>query len=73
MRQLPWAYGQVTQHACKRGVGGSGEVRVPVPVGLVERETEGFLRRENAAAPGCEAENGGPHRGISGFSVHAEG
>lgn len=72
MRQLPWAYGQVTQHARERSRG-SGEVRVPVPVGRVERETEGLLRRENAAAPACEAESGGPGRGISGFSVHAEG
>ena len=58
MRQLPWANGQVTQHACKRGVGGSGEVRAPVPMGLVERKREGFVLKENAEVPGCEAEKG---------------
>ena len=56
MRQLPWAYGQVTQHACKRGVGGSGEVRAPVHIGLVEWKKEGFVLKENAEIPGCEAE-----------------
>ena len=52
MRQLPWANGQVTQHACKRGVGGSGEVRAPVPMGLVERKREGFVLKENADIDG---------------------
>lgn len=56
MRQLPWANGQVTQHACKRGVGGSGEVRAPVPMGLVQRKREGFVFKENAEVPGCKAE-----------------
>ena len=48
MRQLPWAYRQVTQHTCKRGAGDSGGAGVRATMGLVERKREVYSSRKRA-------------------------
>lgn len=48
MRQLPWAYGQVTQHACKRGAVDSGGAGVRATMGLVERKRDVYSSRKRA-------------------------